>query len=82
MRLETWLKTDLPSRFGSRLIPINADIAELWGTMAGQARLKGITLAVIDGLLAATAIHHDLNVVSRNVKDFEVWDVPVINPWE
>jgi len=54
---------------------------KLGGAMAGQAQLKGITLPVIDGLMAATAQHHDLTVVTRNVKDFSVWGVPVINPW-
>jgi predicted nucleic acid-binding protein len=46
--------------------------------MAGQAQLKGITLAIIDGLLAATAIHHELTVATRNASDFKVWDVPVV----
>ncbi len=50
--------------------------------MAGHAQLKGITLPIIDGLMAATAKHHGLTVVTRNVKDFSVWAVPVINPWE
>jgi toxin FitB len=44
--------------------------------------LKGIALAVIDGFVAATAKHHELAVVTRNVKDFTVWGALVINPWE
>jgi predicted nucleic acid-binding protein len=50
--------------------------------MAGQGQMKGVILAIIDGLVAATAIRHDLTVVTRNVKDFTVWPVPVVNPWE
>ncbi len=80
-QLEKWLETDLRSRFANRLLPINGEIAELWGAMAGQAQLKGIPLAIIDGLLAATAKHYDLTVVTRNVKDFSVWGIPVANPW-
>jgi len=38
--------------------------------------------AIIDGLMAATAIIYELTVVTRNVRDFTVWQVPVINPWE
>jgi toxin FitB len=49
--------------------------------MAAQNQQNGITLATIDGLVAATAIHHDLTVETRNVKDFVVWAVPVVNPW-
>jgi toxin FitB len=80
-QLERWLETALPARFANRLLPMNGVIAEIWGAMAGQAQLKGTALAVIDGLMAATAKHHDLTVVTRNVKDFSVWGVPVVNPW-
>ena len=81
-QLERWLEGDLSTRFANRLLPINEAIAEIWGAMAGQAQLRGITLAIIDGLLAATAKHHDLTVVTRNVKDFTVWGIPVTNPWQ
>ncbi len=81
-QLERWLEVDLPIRFANRLLPINGEIAEIWGAMAGHAQLKGIKLPIIDGLMAATAKHHGLTVVTRNVKDFSVWAVPVINPWE
>lgn len=53
-QLERWLEVELPARFADRLLPINQEISEIWGAMAGQARLKGITLAIIDGLMAAT----------------------------
>jgi predicted nucleic acid-binding protein len=81
-RLEKWLERDLPGRFADRLLPIIGKIAELWGAMAGHAQMKGIGLAVIDGLVAATAKHYDLAVVTRNVKDFSVWGNPVVNPWD
>ncbi len=81
-QLERWLETELPARFEHRLLPINGEIAELWGAMAGQAQLKGITLAIIDGLVAATARYHDLTVVTRNVKDFDGLGVAILNPWE
>ena len=80
--LERWLENDLPARFGNRVLPINGEIAEIWGAMAGQAQLKGITLAIVDGLMAATAKHHELTIVTRNVKDFSMAGIPVINPWE
>jgi predicted nucleic acid-binding protein len=80
-QLEAWLETELPLRFENRLLPINEIIAELWGTMSAEARLKGITLPVIDGLVAATAKYHELAVVTRNVRDFMVWGAPVVNPW-
>lgn len=81
-RLEMWLETDLPKRFASRLLPIDGPVAEIWGAMAGQAQLAGVALAIIDGLVAATAIHHRLTVATRNVRDFSAWGAPVINLWE
>lgn len=81
-QLEHWLQVELPAQYADRLLPINAEIAEIWGAMAGEAQLKGVAVAVVDGLIAATAKHNDLIVVTRNVKDFKVWGIPVLNPWE
>ena len=47
-----------------------------------QAQVKGMTLPVVDGLLAATALEHNLTAVTRNVSDFAVAGLSVINPWE
>ena len=63
-------------------MPIDAAIAERWGLIAAEARRKGKALSVIDGLLAATALHHNLTVVSRNAREFANTQVPVLNPWE
>jgi predicted nucleic acid-binding protein len=41
----------------------------------------GRTLPVIDGLLAATALQHDLSLVTRNTKDFAGLGITLINPW-
>ena len=43
---------------------------------------EGKVLPVIDGLLAASALHHNLTVVSRNASDFEHSQVRVLNPWQ
>jgi len=80
--LETWLEVDLQARFSGRIVPINAGIADRWGLLAAEAKRKGKILSVIDGLLAATALHHNLTVVSRNVGDFAAAQVQVLNTWE
>jgi predicted nucleic acid-binding protein len=79
--LETWLETDLQARFSGRIVPVDSAIADRWGVLAADAKLAGKTLAIIDGLLAATAIHHNLTVVSRNAGDFRGIPVQVLNPW-
>lgn len=80
--LETWLEVDLQARFSGRIVPIDSAVADRWGLLAGEARRDGKPLSIIDGLLAATALHHNLTVVSRNSSDFAHTHVPVLNPWE
>ena len=81
-RLETWLDVELRARFSGRILPIDSAVADRWGLLAAQAKTQGKALSVIDGLLAATALHHNLTIVSRNVGDFAHVQVPVLNPWK
>lgn len=81
-RLETWLELELQARFAGRIAPIDAAIADRWGLIAAEAKRRGKALSVIDGLLAATALHRNLTVVSRNASDFRNAQVQVLNPWE
>ena len=81
-QLETWLELELQARFAGRLLPIDASIADRWGRLAADTKRKGRPLSAIDGLLAATALHHNLTVVSRNVADFANAHVPILNPWD
>ena len=80
-RLESWLRVDLPSRFQDRILPIDAAIADRWGRISAVAALKGKPVPVIDGLLAATAIHHNLTLVTRNSSDVSGSSVATLNPW-
>jgi toxin FitB len=80
--LETWLALELQARFAGRIVPIDAAIADRWGVIAAAAKRRGKPLSVIDGLLAATALHRNLTVVSRNAGDFVTAQVQVLNPWE
>ena len=77
--LTDWLEVDLHNYFLGRLLDIDAAVADRWGRLQADA---GRTLPVIDGLLAATALHADLTLVTRNAKDFEGLGLRVVNPWE
>lgn len=81
-RLETWLEVDLKTRFRGRILPVDNDVADRWGLLTAEAKRKGQPLPVIDGLLAATALHYILTIVSRNVSDFARTRAAVLNPWE
>lgn len=80
-RLETWLEVELQARFSERILAIDAAVADRWGLLEAEAKRKGKPLSTIDGLLAATALHHNLTVVTRNVSDFAGLSLPVLNPW-
>jgi toxin FitB len=79
--LETWLDSVLALRFSGRILPIDQAIADRWGRIAAEASVSKATLPVIDALLAATALHHDLTLVTRNAKDIARTRVPLFNPW-
>jgi predicted nucleic acid-binding protein len=81
-QLEQWLDETLRPWFQGRILPVNEPIAERWGVLAGQCQLKGRPLKVVDGFIAATALEHDLTIVTRNVKDFAGLGVTVFNPWD
>jgi predicted nucleic acid-binding protein len=51
------------------------------GRWAGEGEVKGRIIKIADGLIAATALEHDLTVVTRNVKDFGGFGVLIFNPW-
>ena len=80
--LETWLEVELQARFSGRILSIDSAVADRWGVLAAGVKAKGAILSTIDGLLAATALHHNLTIVSRNVEDFAPTQVPVLNPWK
>lgn len=80
-RLETWLSRGLILRFEGRILPIDQAVADRWGQITGALALKGSPLAVIDGLLAATALHHNLTVVTRNTRDVLLTGVRIFDPW-
>ena len=77
-----WLAYDLPERFAERILPIGLAITERWGDLMAQSRRSGIALSVMDGFFAATALTNGLTLVTRNVKDFAAFGVPLLNPWD
>jgi toxin FitB len=80
-QLEGWLEGTLRPWFGDRILPVDETVAERWGVLSGQCKVKGRPLKVADGLIAATALTNDLALVTRNVSDFEGLGVQIVNPW-
>ena len=76
--MRDWLELDLPTFFTGRVLPIDARVADRWGSLVAAA---GRPLAAIDSLLAATAIAHDLTLVTLNTREFDGLPVSLFNPW-
>ncbi len=82
IKLETWLDRELVLRFSDRILPIDLAIADRWGRLTGTATARKSPLPVIDGLLAATAVHYDLTLVTRDTRHLNNTGVAYFNPWE
>jgi predicted nucleic acid-binding protein len=80
-RLEAWLQVDLRGRFQDRILPIDEAVADRWGAISAAAAAQGKPVPVIDGLIAATALHYDLILVTRNGSDVAGTGVAILNPW-
>ncbi len=76
-----WLEQELPKWFGEKVLPIDQEVAERWGYMTSTMK-RHPQLTAIDSLLAATALTHNLKMVTRNIKDFDVPGLEVLNPFE
>ena len=79
--LEQWVRRDLAGRFHGRLLAIDAGVAARWGAIVGASETRGQPLPVIDALIAATSLQHDLTVVTRNTDDLERCGALCLNPW-
>jgi predicted nucleic acid-binding protein len=80
--LNDWLTLTLRPAFAGRILPVTEDILLKWRTLMEEGRKSGHTYSHPDLLLASTALHHGLTVVTRDRSDFEKARVPVFNPWE
>jgi toxin FitB len=78
-KLRLWLEHELPAWFEGRVLPVDLAVADRWGRLLAET---GRPVPTIDSLLAATALHHELRLVTRNARDFTYPGLEVINPWQ
>jgi len=78
--LQRWFLR-LRAFYDDHLIPFGADEALAWGSLYAPLQLAGRPPALVDSMIAATALVHGLPIVTRNGSDFAPLGVEVINPW-
>jgi predicted nucleic acid-binding protein len=76
-RLRSWFETQLLPTFDGRILPVDTPVARRATAMQVPAPCSDR-----DALIAATALVHNMTVVTRNVKDFEPTGAAIINPWQ
>ncbi|MBJ7512119.1 type II toxin-antitoxin system VapC family toxin [Brevundimonas sp.] len=67
--------------FKDRILRVDLSVSENWAVLAEAYRRQGVTVGLIDELIAATALAYDLTLVTRNVRHFEHSGCRVLSPW-
>jgi toxin FitB len=78
-RLEQWYETVIET---IECIPWDATISQRWAALVVELKRKGETVPLLDGMIAATALQHNLIIATRNTRDFRKTGVKTLNPFE
>lgn len=73
--------TGVESDFSDRVLALDSGTLKAWGKLYAKHEAKGFNLGILDSLLAATALVHDLMIATRNTADFPS-EVKTLNPWK
>ena len=79
--LKVWLES-VVDRFDTRILPFDVSMANRWGSMIAARESTGRPMPFIDSLMAATALEHNLTLVTRNEDDFTHIGVKIMNLWK
>jgi predicted nucleic acid-binding protein len=78
--LETFL-SEVETSYGDRVIRIDAITCRQWAQVVVQRSRLGRPISTNDALIAATALQHNLTLITRNTDDFTHTNVQLLNPW-
>lgn len=81
MELNEWLDHKLRPMFEERVLEISEDVMLKWRLLVEEGRRRGHTFSQPDLIIAATALHHGLTIVSRDTSDYERANAQILNPW-
>jgi predicted nucleic acid-binding protein len=77
-RLEEWFAAVTE---GVECLPWDAPVSQRWASLVAHLRHRGRPMPLLDSMIAATALEHGLTVATRNVRDFELAGVDVVDPF-
>ena len=77
-RLERWFEEGVERL---NCVPFDANTGARWAELLASLRASGQAMPIKDSLIAATALHHDLTVATRNRADFEKAGVTIVDPF-
>jgi predicted nucleic acid-binding protein len=78
-KLEQWFEAVVDT---IECIPWDATVSRRWASLVVDLKRKGETISLLDGMIAATALQHDLIVATRNTRDFQKAGVKTLNPFD
>jgi predicted nucleic acid-binding protein len=82
IQLEEWFQ-DLLQKYQHNIITIDINSMLIWADINATNKSQGITLSIMDSLIASSALSHNLTLVTRNTKDFyNISSLKIINPFE
>jgi toxin FitB len=79
--LEGWLENDLLPRFEERVLPLDTNTFQVWGKLIARLEQAGTPMALMDALIAATALQQRLTLVTRNTVHFQNTQINLLDPW-
>ena len=79
--LNDWLAHKVRPMFDQRVLEVSEDVMFKWRLLVEEGRKVGHTFSQPDLMIAATALHHGLTVVTRDTGDYGLARVPLFNPW-
>jgi len=81
VELQDWLTHKIRPMFEQRALPVSENVMFKWRLLVEAGRKAGHTFSQPDLIIAATALHHGLTVVTRDRSDYDRAGGPVLNPW-
>jgi predicted nucleic acid-binding protein len=79
--LNDWLLHRVRPMFDQRVLEVSEDVMFKWRLLVEEGRKAGHTFSQPDLIIAATALQHGLTVVTRDIGDYKLARVPLLNPW-